>query len=120
MKGEKGLFTSVIEYLSRQSKPFLLTWSFTVILFVGSVDYITGEELSFSIFYLLPISLAAWFVNRNAGVFMCILSSVTELYGEFRCRSNLFTSSHLFLEQSYAVMFLSYICFYFVKLKDRI
>jgi light-regulated signal transduction histidine kinase (bacteriophytochrome) len=50
---------------------------------VGSVDYTTGEELSFSIFYLLPISLAAWFVNRNAGVFMCILSSVAELMANF-------------------------------------
>ncbi len=83
MKREKGLFTSVIEYLSGQSKPFLLTWSFTVVLFVGSVDYTTGEELSFSIFYLLPISLAAWFVNRNAGVSMCILSSVTEFMANF-------------------------------------
>ena len=83
MKREKGLLTYVIEYLSRQSRPSLLIWSFTVIIFVGAVDYITGEELSFSIFYLLPISLAAWFVNRNAGIFMCILSSVTEFVANF-------------------------------------
>ena len=83
MKIEKGLFTYLIEYLSRQSKPFLLTWSFTVVLFVGAVDYLTGEELSFSIFYLLPISLAVWFVNRNAGIFMCIVSSGTEFIANF-------------------------------------
>lgn len=83
MKGEKGLFTYLIEYLSRQSKQSLLIWSFTAVLLVGAVDYITGEELSFSIFYLLPISIAAWFVNRNAGIFMCILSSGIEFIANF-------------------------------------
>jgi signal transduction histidine kinase len=83
LKGEKGLFTSVIEYLSRQSKPFLLIWGFIIIIFIGAVDYKTGQEISFSIFYLLPISLGVWFANRNSGAFMSVLSSVTEFVANF-------------------------------------
>lgn len=35
---------------------------------VGFLDYITGEEYSFSIFYLVPISFAAWSMGRNIGI----------------------------------------------------
>jgi light-regulated signal transduction histidine kinase (bacteriophytochrome) len=48
-------------------------------LVVGVVDYMTGTELSISIFYLLPISLMAWFVDRRAGIFLSLISSVIQL-----------------------------------------
>lgn len=83
MKATKDLFTGVIEYLTKQPKPHLLTWCFILVLFTGAVDYETGQELSFSIFYLLPISLVVWFANRNAGVFISIVSSATEFVANF-------------------------------------
>jgi signal transduction histidine kinase len=78
MKVGKNLFTSVNEYLKRQSNQFLLIWGFILVLFVGVVDYITGQELSFSIFYLLPISFVAWYTNSKSGVFICLISSAIE------------------------------------------
>lgn len=38
-------------------------------------DYLTGSEFSFSIFYLIPISLVAWFIDRETGVIMSILGA---------------------------------------------
>ncbi|MBK8903210.1 MAG: hypothetical protein IPM53_18640 [Anaerolineaceae bacterium] len=35
---------------------------------VIGIDWFSGPDLSASIFYLLPISLAAWFVNRRTGL----------------------------------------------------
>jgi len=35
---------------------------------VGVADYLTGAEISFSIFYLVPIALAAWYGGRVAGL----------------------------------------------------
>ena len=35
---------------------------------IGALDLITGVELSFSIFYLLPVSVAAWRLGGRAGV----------------------------------------------------
>jgi signal transduction histidine kinase len=78
MKVGKNLFTSVNEYLKRQSNQFLLIWGLILVLFVGVVDYVTGQELSFSIFYLLPISFVAWYTNSKSGVFMCLISSAIE------------------------------------------
>ncbi len=40
---------------------------------VGLLDYITGYQLSFSIFYLIPIALVTWLVGRWPGFFMSIL-----------------------------------------------
>jgi len=42
--------------------------------FLGVTDFLTGPYLSFSIFYLIPVMLAAWFVGQTFGVsvaFIC-------------------------------------------------
>jgi signal transduction histidine kinase len=78
MEAGKNLFTSINEYLKRQSGLFLLLWGLTLILFAGAVDYITGQEIDLVIFYLLPISLAAWFANRNIAIILCLISSAIE------------------------------------------
>jgi diguanylate cyclase (GGDEF)-like protein len=35
---------------------------------VGVVDFLTGAEISFAVFYLLPIAFAAWFGGRTIGL----------------------------------------------------
>jgi diguanylate cyclase (GGDEF)-like protein len=35
---------------------------------VGIADFLTGSEISFSIFYLLPIAFGAWYARRAAGL----------------------------------------------------
>jgi len=42
---------------------------------LGLVDYVTGYDLSFSLFYLAPITLASWFVGRKAGVLVSAASA---------------------------------------------
>jgi len=37
-------------------------------------DYRTGDELSFSLFYLVPISIAAWWSGRGAGLLLAGLA----------------------------------------------
>jgi signal transduction histidine kinase len=78
MKVKKNLFARINEYLKRQSGLFLLIWGFILIIFMGAVDYLTGQEIDLVIFYLLPISLAAWFANRNIAIILCLISSAVE------------------------------------------
>lgn len=49
---------------------------FALIGIVMLFDYLTGPEFSFSIFYLMPISLVAWVVDRKAGVLISIVGAV--------------------------------------------
>ncbi|MBN1318046.1 MAG: hypothetical protein JXA42_21365 [Anaerolineales bacterium] len=58
----------VLVFLDKRSRLFLIIMGILSILILGAIDYLTGAELSFSIFYLLPISLVAWVVGRAAGI----------------------------------------------------
>lgn len=53
--------------------------SLGLVAIVGLVDYLTGFELFFFAFYLLPVSLAAWFVGRGFAfviTMLCVAASV--------------------------------------------
>lgn len=49
---------------------------------IGLVDYLTGNEITFSLFYLLPIVLATLTVNQSAGLLISFLSALTLLGAE--------------------------------------
>lgn len=54
------------------------TWAGIGVLMVGVLgilDYLTGNEIAFSLFYLLPILLVTLSVNEMTGFFMAILSA---------------------------------------------
>jgi signal transduction histidine kinase len=48
--------------------------SATLVAVVGWVDYLTGHELSFSVFYLLGVVLAGWVLGWRFGTFVSVLS----------------------------------------------
>src|SRR5690242_8875454 len=62
-----------IDYLGRLPRLHLKLAGFATVLILGFIDYTTGPELAFSIFYLIPVCAFAWFVGRGAGIFMAIL-----------------------------------------------
>lgn len=71
-----NIFMKLIKYLERQSsKPLVIKSAFVLVFLIGGVDYLTGEELSISIFYLLPITLVVWFANMGAGIFISVVST---------------------------------------------
>jgi diguanylate cyclase (GGDEF)-like protein len=49
---------------------------------LGLADYLTGNEISFSLFYLAPIVIVTWSVNRSAGLSLSLLSALTLLGAE--------------------------------------
>jgi hypothetical protein len=52
----KQQMNKVLEFLDKQSKSFLLVSGSVFLLFIGFIDYVTGFDISLSIFYLIPIS----------------------------------------------------------------
>ena len=63
-----------------------LFWTITSAVLVGVtgiVDYLTGNEISLSLFYLIPISLCAWYANQNLGLSISILSTISWFSAEF-------------------------------------
>jgi signal transduction histidine kinase len=50
-----------------------------MVLAVGGVDYLTGEELSVSILYLVPICLCTWRASRRWGLVVALASTIAWL-----------------------------------------
>jgi diguanylate cyclase (GGDEF)-like protein len=74
------MLSEINSFLSAQ-KPFLLKlYSFLLIAIVGFLDHLTGYEFSFSIFYLIPIGVASWYVGTNFGTINCFIAAITWLF----------------------------------------
>jgi signal transduction histidine kinase len=54
-----------------------------IIAVIGVVDYLTGHEISFSVFYLLGVALAVWFVGKWFGVLVSMASVAVWMVGDF-------------------------------------
>ena len=65
--------------LEKRSKLFWAVIGFVLISTVGMLDLLTGYEIEISFFYLVPISLAAWFANRRLGLAASLTSAVVWL-----------------------------------------
>jgi signal transduction histidine kinase len=59
-----------------------LSLGFVFVLLLGIIDYLTGRWISFSIFYLIPISLVAWFLKRRVGILISIISATAWLIAD--------------------------------------
>ena len=68
-------------YLERVPKPWVLTLAFLVAFLVGISDFATGLELDLNFFYLLPIALVSWFVDRQSGIYVGVLCALLWFLG---------------------------------------
>jgi len=64
-----------------RSRGLAVTVSIVLVALVGAADYLTGPELSFSIFYLIPVTLAAWHGGRLAGLGVSLASAAAAFVG---------------------------------------
>jgi diguanylate cyclase (GGDEF)-like protein len=53
-----------------------------LVILVGALDLVTGGEINFSLFYLVPIALVSWYCGRSAGITISLLSAIAWFYGE--------------------------------------
>lgn len=53
-----------------------------IIGLLGILDYLTGNELTLSLFYLIPIVVVTWAAGHKTGLFMSFMSALTLLYAE--------------------------------------
>jgi diguanylate cyclase (GGDEF)-like protein len=65
----------VIRKLQKTSKPALILGGGVLLCIVGLLDYCTGYELAFSLFYLIPIALLSWVTNSKIGVMISFISA---------------------------------------------
>ncbi|MBL0230528.1 MAG: GGDEF domain-containing protein [Moraxellaceae bacterium] len=67
------LLFKLIEKQQRTIKTIILV---SLITLVGILDYFTGYELAFSLFYVIPVTFATWFFNHKIGILTAIISAI--------------------------------------------
>jgi diguanylate cyclase (GGDEF)-like protein len=63
-------------WLERLAPTTIWTISLGSLALVAVADFLTGPELSFSVFYIGPVGLAAWYHGRRSGYAVAVLSGL--------------------------------------------
>jgi diguanylate cyclase (GGDEF)-like protein len=63
------------EIVKKASRPVWIVIGVLLLSMVAFLDYITGVDFSFSLFYLLPITLISWAISERLGLVFAILGS---------------------------------------------
>jgi diguanylate cyclase (GGDEF)-like protein len=75
---ENGM-DGLLKYLEGLSKSVVIVITLVSTVVVAGLDYLTGFEVSFAFFYLIPISLTAWLVSRRDGIIVSFISAIAWL-----------------------------------------
>lgn len=76
------------EYLNKIPAKAIFAIAFAMVIFLGIVDYYIGYEISFSLFYLMPIALVAWFNQRSFAIMICVFSSLVWIVADIAAGYN--------------------------------
>jgi diguanylate cyclase (GGDEF)-like protein len=82
-----AMINRIMQYFSKLEKRKLIIIAYALIGLLGIIDYLTVPELALSIFYLLPIMLVAWLVNRRAAVYISIVGALVWLLADLLSRA---------------------------------
>jgi diguanylate cyclase (GGDEF)-like protein len=60
-----------------KSKPFLVFLVLVLLVIFGGGDYLTGYELTFNLFYLVPVVIATWSLGIYPGIVFSVIAAIT-------------------------------------------
>jgi diguanylate cyclase (GGDEF)-like protein len=80
---------ALMKFFDRRSPAQLFATALALMAAVAVLDHLTGAELSFSIFYLLPIVLVSWYSPRWQGYLFCGSAAIVWLLVDY-------ASSHIY------------------------
>ena len=63
-----------VDLLGRQSRTCIAGAGIALVLMLWAVDYLTGPDISFVVFYLFPVFLVTWFAGTGLGMIISLLS----------------------------------------------
>src|SRR6266542_1730941 len=75
--------TRLYETLGQNAPSLWIVTGLVSVNLLGLLNYLTGNEIDFSLFYLIPIALVTWTVNQNAGLLLSFLSALVWFTAEY-------------------------------------
>lgn len=101
LKGE----SDIPEVLNTKNKLLAFGISFIMVMILGLIDYLSGYEISFSIFYLIPVSFSVYYSGFKYGLIISLLSAINWYFADIKSGHHY---QHLFIPIWNAIMRLGY------------
>jgi signal transduction histidine kinase len=73
-----------LDYLNSIGTPALVFIGLILLVLIGLIDFLTGVEISFSVFYLIPISIVTWYTNKNLGLALSVLGTAMWVFADMQ------------------------------------
>lgn len=73
---------TIVARLEKIDRSILVLGGIALLMGVALLDVLTGYELAFSLFYLLPIAFVTWLTTRRLGVLLAIFAAALWLCGD--------------------------------------
>jgi len=70
----------------KEKRHLIIIMSLIILFAIGWLDFITGYELGFFIFYFIPVFISAWFNGKKAGLFIASASAVCWYMSDYYSR----------------------------------
>lgn len=114
------MFAHLNAFLKNRSTVQVTAIAVVLVVAVAGMDHATGYEAAFSIFYLLPIALVAWYGGSHQGVLLCIVSAVAWAIAD-KTAGQLYTRAFIpFWNAGVRFAFFLITATLLTKLKDRL
>ena len=65
----------VVDYLGTQKRSVIVTAGLVCVAVLAVIDFATGFEISFALFYVFPISFVAWYAGLKSAVVLSVASA---------------------------------------------
>jgi predicted signal transduction protein with EAL and GGDEF domain len=69
----------LVKLFARQRKPLILLLGYLTVCLIGIMDYITGPEIAFSIFYVVPVAIVTLSTDWKHGLIISFIASAAWL-----------------------------------------
>lgn len=68
-----------VNLVARQRKSLIPLFGYLILFFIGIMDYLTGAEISLSIFYVVPVAIVTLSTNRKNGLIISFVAGAVWL-----------------------------------------
>lgn len=115
-----NIHRQVVATFSNLSTAALISLNIVLLLLIGWADFVTGDY-SLVVFYMIPVSIVAWFASSRFGVLFCFLAIAVRFLVIESATSFIFSHSMLhYWNELVEFLFLLFISLLFSALKKKL
>jgi diguanylate cyclase (GGDEF)-like protein len=83
MEGAFPMLDRINSILLSQPVARVALLCFLISMLIGLIDHLTGSETALALFYLVPVSIAAWYISRRSALFLAVAAAGIWLLADY-------------------------------------